>query len=407
MLRIFRYQNTSKSNVMKRILTLYLIFSIHFSFAQFKTGFNPQEVKDMIQICNSFTYIDLYGSDEAIIPSGYTKTYTSPVLGMDNCFQVYTKGKLGVINFRGSTDKKQSWMENVHSAILPAIGKIEIKDKTFHYQFAKDTIAGVHAGYALGLAYLHEELLTQIKKLNKRGIHHIILTGHSQGGSLAILTRTYLGYLSHHKLNKKNQFKVIVFAQPMVGNIEFVKEYNYKYSDKELSFSLINKADLVPKMPISYNDTTFWRSHLGKLLSKEEKFDKSAMFKEGMTLLFQKKILGINEKFGKSVEKQIEKELGEITLPNPKKEINYSQVGNLIILPSPQYPLEMKDSTLLNDEAFLATHPRDENGVFLDKSVYKKTTMSQNHKPYNYYTAVLQVYFPEEYEKIEPKLFGL
>ena len=391
-----------------KFVFFFLFFFVHlFSQAQFRVGFNANEAKEMIQLCNSFTYLELYHSDKDIIPEGYTRTYTSPVLGMDNLFQIYTKGKVAVINFRGSTDKKQSWMENIHSAIIPAIGSIEIKDKTFNYKFARDTVAGVHAGYALGLAYLHEELLHQIKLLNKKGIFQIYITGHSQGGSLAILTRAYLGYLPHHKLNKKNRFKVYTFAQPMVGNIEFTQEYDSKYSDKGMSYSMINKADVVPKMPISYNDTTFWKSHLGKLLSKEEKLDKSAMFKEGMTLLFQRKLQGINEKFGHSVEKQIEKELGEITLPEPKKEINYAQVGNLIILPSPQYPLEMKDSTLLENEEFLASHPRDEKGVFLNKSVYKKTSVSQNHKTYNYYTAVLQVYFPEEYNRVEPKLFGL
>ncbi len=392
---------------MKFFLFLLFIFVINFSQAQLHGGFNSEEAKEMIQLCNSFTYLELFNSDKDIIPKGYTKIYTSPVLGMDNRFQIYTKGKAAVINFRGSTDKKQSWMENVHSAIIPAIGRIEIKDKTFKYKFARDTVAGVHAGYALGLAYLHEELLHQIKLLNKKGIYQIYITGHSQGGSLAILARAYLGYLPHHKLNKKNKFKVYTFAQPMVGNIEFTQEYDSKYSDKGMSYSMINKADLVPKMPISYNDTTFWRSHLGKILSKGEKLNKTAMFKEGMTLLFQRKLQGINEKFGKSVEKQIEKELGEITLPDPKKEINYSQVGNLIILPSPQYPLAMKDSALLNNREFMANHPRDKNGVFEDKSVYKKTSVSQNHKPYNYYTSVLQVYFPEEYNRVEPKLFGL
>ena len=349
----------------------------------------------------------MYETDKDILPKGYSKVYTSPIIGMDNRFQVYTKGSVGVINFRGSTDKKQSWMENIHSAIIPAIGKIKIKDKTFKYKFAKDTIAGVHAGYTLALAYLEDELLHQIKALNKKGIYNIYLTGHSQGGSLAILSNALFHYLPHYKLNKKNVFKVYAFAQPMTGNIEFVKEYNSHFSEKGMSFSMINEADIVPTMPISFNDTTFWKSHIGKILSKEEKLDKSDMFKEGMTILFKRNLQGINEKFGKSVEKQIEKELGEITMPHPNKEINYSQVGNLIILPSPQYTLEMKDPSLLNDDEFLSNHPRDKNGVFINKSVYKKTSVSQNHKPYNYYTAVLQVYFPEEYERVEPKLFGL
>jgi hypothetical protein len=185
------------------------------SFAQLKRGFDPQEVKEMIALCNSYSYLELYNDDRAIIPKGYTKIYSSPVIGMDNKFQVYTKGNIGVVNFRGSTA----------------------------------------------------------------------------------------------------------------------------------------------------------------------------------------------EKFGQSVNKQIERELGNIELPQPKNEINYSQICNIIMLPPPDYPLELKDSSLLNDSVFLAAHPRDHNGVFQDKSVYKKTPMSLNHKPYNYYTSVLKLYFPKDYEKVEPKLF--
>lgn len=370
-------------------------------------GFNPQEAKDMIQLCNSFTYLDLYGSDNEIIPEGYVKRYTSPIIGMDNRFQIYTKGSVGVINYRGSTDKKVSWMENINSAIIPAKGTIEIKGHRFNYKFANDTAAGVHSGYALGLAYLHLEVEAQVRKLNAEGIFNIIITGHSQGGSLAILTRAHFNHLPNRDISKKNVFKVYAFAQPMVGNIEFIKEYNRNYCDREMSYSLINPSDMVPMMPLSFNDSTYWQSNLMKALSKDEEFDKSKMLKEGLTILFQNKLQGTVEKFGKSVKKQIEKDLGEVTLPEPRKEINYSQVGNVIQLPPPDYPLELKDSSILSDDYFLADHPRDENGVFENKSVYKKTSVSQNHKPYNYYTSVLKVYFPDKYDAVEPKLFGL
>ncbi len=393
-------------------ILLAVLLSNNFSFSQtsfskLQPGFNSQEALDMIQLCNSYTYIDLYGGDKEILPKGYKKRYTSPVIGMDNKFQIYQKGNIGVINYRGSTDKKASWMENINSAIIPAEGTIEIKGKTFNYKFANDTAAGVHSGYALGLAYLHEEIIAQVKKLNNAGVYDIIITGHSQGGSLALLTRAYFEHLPNRKLSKKNRFKVYAFAQPMIGNIELIKEYNAKFSQKEMSYSLINPADMVPTMPLSYNDSTFWSSHLSALLSKDKEFDKSAMLKEGLTILLQKKLQGTVEKFGKSVKKQIEKELGEVTMPEPRREINYAQVGNVIKLPPPEYPLELKDSTILEDPAFLADNPRDENGIFENKSVYKKTSVSQNHKPYNYYTAILKVYFPRKYEMVEPKLFGL
>ena len=83
------------------------------SFAQFKEGFNKEEARDMIAICNSFAFSDLYNSDDEIIPPAYKRKYTSGIFGMDNKYQIYQKGNVVVINFRGSTDKKNSWLENI------------------------------------------------------------------------------------------------------------------------------------------------------------------------------------------------------------------------------------------------------------------------------------------------------
>ena len=94
--------------------------------AQFKEGFSKQEVRDMVAITNSFTFIDIYNSDEEIIPDGYEKEYTSGVFGMDNRYQIYTREDFAIINLRGSTDKKVSWLENFYSAMIPAKGVITI-----------------------------------------------------------------------------------------------------------------------------------------------------------------------------------------------------------------------------------------------------------------------------------------
>ena len=153
---------------------------------------NKTEARDMIMICNSFTYLDLYEDDEDILPEGYEKRYTSGTFGMDNKYQVYVKGNIAVINFRGSTDKQLSWIQNFHASMIPAKGVIKVNGKKFEYCFAKDTAAAVHSGYALGIAFLEQELMVRIKSLNNEGIYNIILTGHSQGGALANMFRAYL-----------------------------------------------------------------------------------------------------------------------------------------------------------------------------------------------------------------------
>lgn len=391
---------------MNFLLTIAPVFLLpNISNGQLSSGFDTAEAREMIALCNSYPYLDQYNDDSEIIPQGYVKTYTSPVVGMDNKFQVYTKGNIGVLNFRGSTDKKSSWLENFYSAMIPVEGIIKINGEEFNYKFGIDTLSNVHSGYALGMAYLHKDILDQINKLNQKGITNIILTGHSQGGALAMMTRAYLEHSVKDKIDSKNKFKVYTFAQPMSGNVEFMNEYNAFFCDAGMSYSLINPEDAVPNMPHSYNDTTYMKDRVGSIFNKDEKFEKKGTFRDGMMNLFERGFSGTVNLFGRAVSNQIEKELGEIILPEPTGDINYSKVGNLIYLSPPEYPLEMKDSTQLQDEIFMAEHPRDANGVFENKSVYKRPSIGLRHKPYNYYTAVLRMYFPKKYAVIEPKSF--
>lgn len=393
---------------MKILIAFFItLFCSQFTFSQLQKGFDPQEAKEMIMVCNSFTYLDLYRDDEEIIPIGYTKTYTSKKVGMDNVFQVYTHGKIGVINFRGSTANKFSWLANMYSELLPIEGKIKVKDISFNYKMGKDTASSIHSGYALALAFLHQDILAQIKKLNNKGIYDIIITGHSQGGALAVLTRAYLNYTSPSELDPKNNFKVYAFAMPMVGNKAFAEEYNRDFSLPEMSFAIINPEDLVPSMPISYNDSTFIRDNVAALMSDKVDVDKSSFMKEGMILLFQSQFKDIVTKFSSSIKNQLTAEYGEIKTPKAKDGINFAQIGNIIKLPEPEYPLELKDSTILDNIEFLKEHPQNEEGIFEDRSLYKSTGMNLQHKPYNYYTAILRTYFPKEYDRIDPKSFGL
>lgn len=395
-----------KTSPVRWLIISFFLPAIGMSQVYFKPAFDAGEARDMIRLCNSFTFLDLYGSDAAILPEGYKKIYTSPVIGMDNMFQVYIKDQTGVLCFRGSTEKKSSWMENLYAAMIPVQGTIEVQGEKFEYAFGKDTASNVHSGYALSMSYLHKQIIEQIKQLNSKGIYHIFITGHSQGGALAIMTRSYLEF-NRTGLSTKNQYKVYTFAQPMCGNAAFAREYNRNFSEKNRSYSMINPEDMVPTMPLSYNDSTFVRDNLLALLSKDEEIDKSKMLREGLMLLFESKLGPLAEKFGNSVATQIQKEFGNISLPEPTGQFNYSQVGNIIYLDPPQYPLELKDSAWLDDPEFVARYPRDEKGVFINKNVYKKTSMGLQHKPYNYYTAILRKYFPKEYAKTEPKSFGL
>jgi hypothetical protein len=67
--------------------------------------------------------------------------------------------------------------------------------------------------------------------------------------------------------------------------------------------------------------------------------------------------------------------------------------------------LELKDPSILQNDSLMKIYKRDKNGVFEDKSLYKKPSWSLQHKPYNYYTALLKDHFPEEYLRLDKKYF--
>src|SRR5690606_34788275 len=161
---------------------------------------------------------DLYQDDVAILPADYKKVYSSQEYRMDNMFQVYTKNDIGVINLRGSTDQKSSWLQNFHAGLIPAAGEIGLKGETIHYTFATDTGATVHSGYALAIAYILDDVIEQINRLNEQGIYDIYITGHSQGGAVAQMLMAQLHHLPGKTISFKNTFKTYAFASPMCGN---------------------------------------------------------------------------------------------------------------------------------------------------------------------------------------------
>lgn len=383
-----------------------LFFLICFSFkgiSQFHSSNDMKEAKEMLAICNSFTFLDLYNSDKEIIPGGYKKTYTSGTLGMDNKYQIYQNKKKAVINLRGSTAKKISWMENIYSSMISANGFIVLPEDTFFYKFASDTSASVHAGYALGVAFLAKGLISAIKSLNYDGIYNITLTGHSQGGSLAILIRAYLENLPKGTIDSKNQFKTFAFAHPRVGNKEFVAEYA-NYCKSNTNYSIVNTADFIPKMPLSIaeQETNSLQSIASLFFDKSSPSLKEIIGNK-LGNMYENSISNYMKSSSESIHKNISKELGTIEMPPYKNEINYADMNNRIELNKFEYPKILKDSSILKNDSLMVIYSRDDEGNFEDNSVYKNEASFFQHKPYNYYVGFLKEFYPEEYKLLKMK----
>lgn len=382
-----------------RILIYLFYLASTFSFGQAKKEFNPDLATDLMQLNSSFTFQDLYGEDTRIIPKDYKKVYASAVIGMDNKFQVFEKGKTAVISFRGSTAKTNSWIENMYSAMIPAQGSIKIDGIDTPYNFANKDSAAVHSGYALTTLLLSPHVIEQIKKLNQKGIYQIILSGHSQGGALTNMMRSYLENLVSGTLSSKNQFISYAFANPMCGNKEFAEEFAERFEQNKTSYRIINPEDLVPKMPMHYeedasllNTETIANWVLGK-----EKVDFRKLGSDMILRKMQKTLSAYVKSSNKLIERIVSFSHVKIEMPEYVNDINFYQTGVLVSLPEFEYPKILLDLSEYTDEEIQKMKP-DEDGKY-----YKKQPRFFQHNPYNYFVAMVKKYDSKRYRQLKVK----
>lgn len=381
---------------MKILSTIVAFFFVALSSAQLKAGFNIEEVKNTIAMCNSFNFTEQYGTNKAIIPTGFQMDYTSEIIGMDNKFEVYQDGKMGIINYRGSTNNFMSWVENFYSAMIPAQGTIKIEDTSYEYAFAKKDNAAVHAGYGLTVVLLSDKIKEQVNKLNNKGVYNILITGHSQGGALATMTRSYLENLPKGEVSDKNKFKTYAFAQPMSGNKEFADEYNKRFSETGFSYSLINLKDPVPHLPFNYEeDKLISKDKIKGWIFGESDFEAKKLGQSAFIRLFEKGLTKYIKSSNALINKLVDFKIGNIELPEYVSDINYYPTGIEKELPEFKYPkIEVEVSGLTEEE--LENYEKGTDGKW-----YKKEKRFFQHKAYNYYVYVLKEWDREAYENLE------
>ncbi|MGL1888836.1 MAG: lipase family protein [Reichenbachiella sp.] len=391
-----------KSSVIRLIAVLVaVILYSSIGQAQITAGFQPEEARDMIALCNGFSHLNMLGQDSTIIPGGYQETFVSTVTGLDNVFKVYQKQGIGVLCFQGSTDSKYSWMENFHSAMVPAVGELMVEKDTFRYSFSTEKKAAVHSGYILGIALMSKEILSQVERLNNEGVFDILVTGHSQGGSIALLLASYLEISKGKLIDEKNVIKVYGFANPMIGNSHFVKGFNDQFAKKEMAYSIVNPKDMVPKLPLEYVEGNPFSKRNRKMIVQNGKINHELLF----TTVIVKSI-GSGASYSMRyltmrADKQISDVVGKVTMTKYARDVNYTFVENRIMLGPFEYPKVLKDSSILASDSLHILYPKDDNGDFVDKELYKEGSNFYQHKPHNYYVAFLKTYFREEYDALE------
>lgn len=349
-------------------------------------GFDPAQYRELLEITNAQNK-GLFPEPGKEVPPGTGRVFTipepksfhlsyrSPDMGLFNQWDLWVNGdsSLAVISIRGTIMKTESWMENFYAAMVPATGSLKVNDSTtFSYKLARDSEAAVHVGWLLGLAYLAPSILTQVQRLARSGTGQFIIFGHSQGGALAFLLRSYLYYLPDSVLPQGLVFKTYCSAAPKPGNLYYAYDFDY-LTRGGWGYRVVNARDWVPETPFSLqtlddfnqvnpfvnlkpalkNTNLLVRLYANHVFKKMDRSSKKANKRF-------RKILG------KTIFKQIHKTLPQFREPRYVQTMNYTQAGTpVILMPYPSYDTDF---------------PFDGKNVFIHHGLgpYYELTLHQN-----------------------------
>jgi heat shock protein HslJ len=296
-------------------------------------------------------------------PEGYTKIYRSPIVGLDNRWELW-KGNSGVnvISIRGTTKNNVSWLANFYAAMVPAKGQLHLsKDQTFDYELASHPRAAVHVGWLIATAFLATDMLPRIDSSYKAGTKEFAIVGHSQGGAIAYLLTAYLYHLQRQtKLPADIRFKTYCSAAPKPGNLYFAYEYE-ALTQEGWAYNVVNSADWVPQTqtPVSiqtlndFNELNPFTN--AKTFIKKQKWPKRWALNYaygGLTKPSRKALKNYQKYLGQFVSKSVLKNLEGFAPPEYYNSNDYVRTGNTIVL--------------FTDDDYLKEFPQDKKNVFVN-----------------------------------------
>ena len=330
----------------KLFLFLATLFFINQSSAQLSPGFDKEEYIELMKLSARTSAAENYYSKIAE-PQRFKMVYQSPVIGLDNLWDLWSDGKaVATISIRGTTTNSTSWLANFYAAMVPAKGQLQLGDNdVFEYELASNPKAAVHVGWLVSTAFLTRDMLPKIDSTYKSGTRNIIIVGHSQGGAIAYLVTSYLYNLQKTgKLPADIRFKTYCSAGPKPGNLYYAYEYE-AMTQNGWAYNVVNAADWVPEVPISIqtlNDFNPSNPFIhAKGIIKKQKFPANLALKYMYNQL---------SKPPSKAQKRYQKYLGSMTSKTVKKTLpgfvppafyassHYVRTGNMIVLiPDEEY----------------------------------------------------------------------
>ena len=243
-----------------------MVFFVHAAVAQqdLRPGFDAEEYRELLRVEHAQFEasrdtlrgdgVDPSGRPRLGKPEQYVYQYQSAEVGMRNRWALWIRRdhRVAAIAIRGTVGDAVSWLENFYAAQAPAVGAFRLNDSVrFEYRLAADDRAMVHVGWLIGLAYLAPSIVQQVRKAYDGGVREYLLFGHSQGGAIAFLVRSYLYYLQQNgELPADIVIKTYCSAPPKPGNTYYAYDFDF-ITHGGWALTVVNAADWVPETPFS------------------------------------------------------------------------------------------------------------------------------------------------------------
>lgn len=323
--------------------------------AQLKSGFDPVEYLNLLNLGNRLQDTAFIAAGGAIADPdyvNYTKVYSSPVSGLYNKWEMWKLENVGIISIRGTINKTPSWLENFYAAMVPATGEIRLSDSSlFKYKLAANERAMVHVGWVTGLGAIGPDIAARVKELYASGIRSFAIIGHSQGGALAFLVRSYLEYLNQSDFPKGLQFKTFCSAAPKPGNQYYAYDFDY-ITRNGWAFRVVNAEDWVPETPFSLQTLRDF-NELSPFTNVRDGLKKqpflirvygSIVYRK-MNKSTSKSVRRFQKYLGRTVFKQVKKSLPQMKEPAYAAGNNYQTAGvPVVLVPDESYHLKYPDN---------------------------------------------------------------
>ncbi|MCU0384814.1 MAG: lipase family protein [Flavihumibacter sp.] len=318
-----------------------------------QSGFDKAEYEELIKVSVRTAKEKAY-SDTFPEPQRFTMVYESPVMGLDNLWDLWTdKNGQAVISVRGTTTNMDSWLANIYAAMVPARGTLQLEEGyNFDYQLATHPQAAVHVGWLLATGYLVRDILPKLDSTYRSGTKNILIMGHSQGGGIAYLLTSHLYSLQRSgKLPVDIRFKTYCSAGPKPGNLYFAYDYE-AMTYGGWAFNVVNSADWVPEVPLSiqtiqdFNTTNPFTNAKSQI--RKQKFPDKLVLKYVYNRLSKPSIRAqrnYQKYLGKHTSKIVGKKLNGFQAPGYYNSNHYVRTGTTIVLhPDEEYRARWQDS---------------------------------------------------------------